>query len=299
MTKSSKLVFFGTEAFSLPSLEALVASGYNVAAIVTKPDARKGRGKKTYIHPIKQFGLDHNIPVLQPEKVGDIEGQLRKLTANAAVLVSYGKIIPSRILNVFEPLGIINLHPSALPRYRGPSPIEAAIINGDHETAISIMKLNEGMDTGPVYGQRSVELTGAETKPELSTRLSRLCADYLLELLPDILSGKLKPIPQTNNDVSVTSLISKADGQLNPSTDDAYALERKIRAYSGYPKAHLEIDNIDVIITSAKVVSSDSSERLVIPCANSTHLEIERLIAPSGRTMSGSDFIRGYLRDSR
>lgn len=296
MTKSSKLVFFGTETFSLPSLEALVASGYNVAIIVTKPDTRKGRGQQTFIHPIKQFGLDHNIPVLQPEKVGDIENQLREVAANTAILVAYGKIIPSRILNVFEPLGIINIHPSALPRYRGPSPIEAAILNGDHETAISIMQLDEGMDTGPVYGQRLVELTGNETKPELSARLSQLGASYLLELLPDILSGKLLPTPQSNNDVSVTSLISKADGQLDPTTDDAYALERKIRAYSGYPKAHLEINNIDVIVTSAKVVPADSSERLVVHCANSTHLEIERLIAPSGRAMSGSDFIRGYRK---
>lgn len=297
MTTSSKLVFFGTETFSLPSLKALVAADYNVIAIVTKPDSRKGRGKKSFISPIKQFGLDHNIPVLQPDRVGAIEADLLKLGPVAGVLVAYGKIIPSRILNVFEPIGIINLHPSALPRYRGPSPIEAAILNGDSETALSIMKPDTGMDTGPIYGQKSVVLSGKETKPSLTERLAQLGADYLLELLPAILSGSLKPRPQENNDVSVTSLISKADGLLNPLTDDAYALERKVRAYQGYPKPHLNIAGFDVIVTSAKPNPTISSDKLVVPCVNSTYLEVEQLIAPSGRSMSGTDFIRGYLRE--
>lgn len=296
MTKSSKLIFFGTETFSLPSLKALIGAGYNIAAIVTKPDSRRGRGKKPFIHPIKQFGIDHHIPVWQPEKVGDIEADLAALKPTAAILVAYGKIIPTRILNVFEPVGIINLHPSALPRYRGPSPIEAAIINGDSTTAVSIMKLDAGMDTGPIYGQKSVTLSGHETKPALSERLAQVGAAYLLELLPAIISGDLKASPQQISDVSVTSLISKADGQLDPLTDDAYVLERKVRAYQGYPKAHLIINGIDVIITSAKVTSQPNTNQLNVPCAKKTYLLVKELVAPSGRTMSGEDFVRGYLR---
>lgn len=299
MTPSSRLVFFGTEAFSVPTLQSLIAAGYSIVAIVTKPDSRRGRGKKTFIHPIKQIGLDHNIPVLQPNRVDDIEADLRALTPSAAILVSYGKIIPERILNVFEPVGIINIHPSLLPHYRGPSPIEATILAGDKITGVSIMKLNAGMDTGPIFAQRTTALTGIETKPELSQQLAITGAELLMDVLPDVLSGTLQPEEQQNNSVSVTSLINKEDGQLNPLTDNAYALERKIRAYQGYPKPHLLLYKNDVIVTSSKVTSVPLDGQLVISCANKTYLEIETLIAPSGRSMSGADFLRGYRLDGR
>lgn len=296
MTPSSRLVFFGTENFSVPTLKALIENHYSIVAIVTKPDTRRGRGKKEFVHPIKQIGLEHSIPVLQPSRVGDIEQELRDLQPDAGVLVSFGKIVPQRILNVFEPIGIINIHPSALPKYRGPSPIEATILAGDTGTAISIMKLDKGMDTGPIFSQRQVELSGKETKHELSDRLSNQGALLLIEVLPSILSGKIPPTPQSNNDVSVTSLIEKEDGVLDPTTDPAYVLERKVRAYQGYPKPHLILYDNDVIVTSSKVVETISSSDLVVPCANNTFLEILELIAPSGRYMSGSDFLRGYAK---
>jgi len=247
MTTPYRLVFFGTELFSVPTLHALINAGYIISAIVTKPDATRGRGRKAFVHPIKQIGIAHNIPTLQPEKLLDIEDDLRALNAQCAVLVSYGKLVPKRILNVFEPLGIINIHPSRLPEFRGPSPIEATILSGQKKTAVSIMKLDEGMDTGPVFLQDAITLTGNETKPELSEKLSRVGAAALLKVLPNILSGALQPEPQQNFDVSVTSLISKSDGILNPTTDDAYTLERKIRAYQGYPKPHLMVLGNDVI----------------------------------------------------
>ena len=296
MTTPFRLVFFGTDQFSVPTLEAVLEAGYNVAAIVTKPDAPKGRGKKLYIHPIKQIGLDHNIPVLQPNKLSEIEAELKNLQANAAVLVSYGKIIPGRILDLFEPIGIINLHPSLLPKYRGPSPIEAAILAGDKSTAISIMKLDTGMDTGPVFVQKEVVLSGQETKPELSSLLAKEGAKVLVQTLPDILSGKLQASSQEDNDVSVTSIISKADGILDPSTEDATTLERKVRAYQGFPKPRLNLFGHDVIVTSSSVVKNESDDALVLPCDNQTWLRIDSLVAPSGRTMSGEAFLRGYAK---
>lgn len=298
MTTLSRLVFFGTELFSVPTLEALIDAGYDIAAIITKPDATRGRGRKSFVHPIKQIGLDHNIPVLQPEKLLDIEDDLRALNTSCAILVSYGKLIPKRILNVFEPIGIINIHPSRLPEHRGPSPIEATIISGQKETAVSIMKLDESMDTGPVFLQESVSLSGTEAKPELSERLAQTGADALLKALPDILSGKLHPKPQKNTDVSVTSLILKTAGVLNPSTDTATILERKIRAYQGYPKPHLEVFNTDVIVTSSKVVENSDKHTLTIPCAGNSWLEITSLVGPSGKTMTGADFLRGYINHS-
>lgn len=294
MSMPYRLVFFGTELFSVPTLQALIDAGYGIAAIVTKPDTVRGRGKKLFVHPVKQIGIDHNIPVLQPERLAEIEAELQSLHANAAVLVSYGKIIPRRILDVFEPIGIINIHPSRLPEFRGPSPIEATILSGQKETAVSIMKLDEGMDTGPVYTQIKVVLNGSESKPELSERLADTGAKALLTILPDILSGALLPKPQDNTDVSVTSLISKQDGVLDPTTDDAPTLERKIRAYQGYPKPHINLLNNDVIVTSAKSTPQPSHGGLTIRCANATWLEVTSLIAPSGRTMSGQDYVRGY-----
>lgn len=291
---SQRLVFFGTELFSVPTLTALIDAGYDIAAIVTKPDTVRGRGKKIFVHPVKQIGIDHKITILQPQRLLDIEEQLRSLNTNAAVLVSYGKIIPKRILDVFEPIGIINIHPSRLPEFRGPSPIEAAIISGKDETAVSIMKLDEGMDTGPVYVQQTVHLSGAETKQELSERLALVGAETLITILPQILSGQCAARPQENTDVSVTSLISKDSGKLDPATDTAVTLERKIRAYQGYPKPHVTLHDIDVIVTAAKVTDTARSDALTIPCAHNTWLEITSLIAPSGRTMLAQDFLRGY-----
>lgn len=294
MTSSSKLVFFGTEDFSLPTLVALVEAGYTIATVVTKPDARRGRKSELVMPAVKVYALEQNIPVLQPTRLGEITEDLVALQADAAVLVSYGKLIPQRVIDVFTPVGIINIHPSLLPRYRGPAPIEAAIVNGDEETGISIMQLTLGMDEGPVFIQEHISLNGTETKPELYEAFARQGAELLTEVLPDILSGTLQPKQQGNDGVSYTTLISKEHGKLNPLTDDAYACERKVRAYLGYPKTSLRLQNNDVIITSAISTKTKSPDELVIECADNTFLQINELIAPSGKRMSGQAYLRGY-----
>lgn len=295
MKPSYKLVFFGTEDFSLPSLKALIEHGFEIVAVVTKPDTPRGRSKQLVAPVVKSYAESHDVPVFQPNRLADIHDDLVALAADAAVLVSFGKILPKRTLDVFAPVGVINVHPSLLPRYRGPAPIEAAILHGDKTTAISIMKLTPGMDEGPVFAQKTIELTGTETKPTLTASLANAGAAYLIETLPSILSGKLQPVPQQNDGVSYTTLILKQDGILDPSTDDAYALERKVRAYLGFPKTRLTIQDIDVIITSTKVVDSLTAAPLVVACANDTYLSIEELVAPSGKTMSGEAYRRGYL----
>lgn len=294
MTTSSRLVFFGTEDFSLPSLKALVEHGFDIVAVVTKPDTPRGRSKQLVAPAVKSFAESRDIPVHQPVRLSDVHDDLVKLSADAAVLVSYGKILPQRTLDMFNPIGVINLHPSLLPKYRGPSPIEAAILNGDKTTGISIMRLTKGMDEGPIYAQTTLTLDGTETKPALAASLANTGAAFLVETLPTILSGELKPIPQQNDDVSYTSLLTKEMSILDPLTDDAYALERKVRAYLTYPKTRLKIKNTDVIITSVSVVESFESAPLVVSCANETYLAINELIAPSGKTMSGEAFLRGY-----
>lgn len=294
MTKSKKVIFFGTEDFSLPSLEALLENNYRVVAVVTKPDSRRGRGRQLSAPAVKRLAADFGLKVFQPVQLADINDDLAKLQADIGVLVSYGKILPERTLNLFDKLGVVNVHPSLLPKYRGPSPIEAAIKNGDAMTGVTIMQLVSAMDAGPIYHQTDLKLTGSETKPQLYDRLARLGAEQLVSCLPAILNGDLKAKPQPNLDVSYTTLLSTDMALVDPLTDDAYAIERQVRAYLGFPKTKLKINNNVVIITSAKVVDRKIDDQLVVDCANQSYLLIEELVAPSGKAMSGSAFLRGY-----
>ncbi len=299
MTKSSKLVFFGNERLvsglehtDAPILRGLITAGYEIVAIVSHHT--EARSRKARPLEVAAIAKEYGITLLLPDRPGDIEQELRDLDADAAVLIAYGKIIPQRIINVFDPIGIINIHPSLLPRYRGSTPIETTILNGDSEAGVSIMKLTAGMDEGPVFAQQSLALHGDESKQELYESLSRIAKEQLLAILPRIISGELQPMRQQNTDVSYTSMLRKEDGKINPATDDAYAIERKVRAYRNFPKTRLIIKNNDVIITSSKVVDSIDESKFIISCANNTFLEVTELIGPSGKTMSGEAYIRGY-----
>ncbi|HET6622540.1 MAG TPA: methionyl-tRNA formyltransferase [Candidatus Saccharimonadales bacterium] len=292
--KFRKVIFFGTEDFSLPSLEALLEHDYQVVAVVTKPDSARGRSKQLVEPAVKRLSKTYGIKVFQPTRLADINNELAELKADIGVLVSYGKILPERTLNLFSSLGIVNVHPSLLPRYRGPSPIEAAIQNDDKTTGVSIMKLTLDMDAGPIYDQAELKLVGSETKPELYRRLAELGAERLVACLPAIISGELVAKPQLESDVTYTTLLSKDMAIVDPSTDDAYAIERHTRAYLGFPKTKLQLQNNVVIITSAKVVDKKIDNQLVVECANKTYLLIEQLVAPSGKSMTGQDYMRGY-----
>ena len=170
------IVFFGTEHHSLVVLKALVESGYSIAAVVTKPDSIKGRHKKPLPPAVKQFAMERKIPVWQPKNLRDIIDNIRQLGEPVGILASYGKIIPQSVLELFSP-GIINLHPSLLPLYRGPSPIESAIANRDRKTGVTIIKLEQSMDAGPIYTQVPYALDFTETKPELYDILFSLGAN--------------------------------------------------------------------------------------------------------------------------
>lgn len=301
MKKLSKLVFFGNERLvsglehtDAPTLRGLIAAGYEIAAIVshhTETRSRKARPLE-----VAAIAAEYGIPLFLPDRPGNIEQELRELHADAAVLVAYGRIIPQRIINVFSPVGIINLHPSLLPRHRGSTPIETTILNGDTQAGVSIMQLTAGMDEGPVYAQESLPLRGDETKQELYQSLAHTGSALLLSSLPDILSGALRPVSQQTYDVTYTSMLTKQDGHIDPVTDTASAIERKVRAYANYPKARLWLYNNDVIITSSKIADSLDLSKLTVSCAENTYLEITELIGPSGKTMSGEAFLRGYAK---
>jgi len=235
------------------------------------------------------------------EKVvtGDLS-ELSQHKSQLAVLAAYGKIIPQRILDEF-PLGIINVHPSLLPLYRGPTPIESAILDGAQKTGVSIMKVTSGMDEGPIYAQRTVHLSGKEPKQELAETLQILGAELLVELLPKIATGEIRPRQQPHPERATYSRkLTKKDGVMDL-TKHAEVLEREIRAFAGWPKSHTSIANINVVITQASVLNmpgrtgsySTSDKRLLLHCRDSTLL-IERLKPVGKAEMTAEAFLAGY-----
>ncbi|MDO8592090.1 MAG: methionyl-tRNA formyltransferase [bacterium] len=262
---SKKLVFFGNQK---------LATG-----IYTKPLVMEALAKNNY-----------ELAAAITDKIPE---NLANLGAEAAVLVAYGHIIPENIITIF-PKGIINIHPSLLPIYRGPTPIEQAILNGAKETGVSLMKLSAKMDAGPIFSQAKINLTGSETKQELADKLLSLGTELLIKQLPAILGGSEVSTPQDGSLATYTNLIKKGDGMVDWSKP-AQQIEREVRAYQGWPKTQAKIFGHDVIIMSARVAGGQNDGDLVMQCQPGW-LEIQELKAPSGRTMSGKDFLHGYTK---
>jgi methionyl-tRNA formyltransferase len=297
INSSSPLLFFGNERLvsglkttNAPVLTALIERGYPIAAVISHHSDGKSRNNREL--EVAQIAANHNIPVLLPNKPGDIRDQLIAFGAEAAILAAYGRIIPQSIIDIF-PKGIINIHPSLLPSYRGPTPIESAISSGDAQTGVSIMQLSAGMDEGPVYAQTVVPLSGAETKFELYETLSSKSVELLLEILPSILDGSLQPTPQDNSKATYCQLLDKSDGQLDPAVVTATEAERLVRAHLGFPKTKMTIAGHAIIITKAHVTAEPKTP-LDIVCRDGAYLSVDELVAPSGRQMSGEAFLRGY-----
>jgi methionyl-tRNA formyltransferase len=298
MTPSKRVVFFGNERLvsglkhsSTPVLLGLIERGYDVACVVVKNSDAVSRTARTL--EVADIATAHGIPVLSPDRPSDILEQLASYNADFAILAAYGRIIPQRVIDVFSPIGIINIHPSLLPRHRGPTPIETTITAGDDKAGVSIMQLTAGMDEGPTYGQVTYDMQGDEHKFELYERLSDLGAELLFELLPGIIDGSVTAKPQQNTGVTYTTLITKKDGIVDPTTETATEISRKVRAHLGFPKTKVKYKDSDVIITSAKPVGSPTERDFCLPCAVDTTLLIETLIAPNGKTMTGDAYLRG------
>jgi methionyl-tRNA formyltransferase len=268
----------------------LIDDGYTIAAVVSHHS--DGQSRNNRVLEVAELAAAHNIPVLTPDRPRDIYDQLAAYNADAAVLVAYGRIIPQDIIDIF-PGGIINIHPSLLPLYRGPTPIESAISNGDLQTGVSIMQLTAGMDEGPVYTKRVVTLKGDETKFDLYNTLVTESAAALHDTLPSILDGSLLPTTQDSSLATYSRLLTKQDSILSPATLSAVEAERKIRAHLVYPKTKINVMGHDIIITKSHV-SDTKTTPLDIECHDGAFLSIDELIAPSGKTMSASAFVNGY-----
>ena len=298
MKTSGKILFFGNErlatatATTAPTLRALLEAGYEIPAVAanyTPGTSRSRRGLE-----IVEVAHAYHIPVLMPDDPSEASAKLAGYGAEAAVLVAYGKIVPQEIIDIF-PKGIINLHPSLLPKYRGPTPIEQTILDGADVTGVSLMKLEAKMDAGPVYTQEKLALKDTETKQQLADRLLEIGSKALIELLPDILDGSAVPQPQDDSQATYTKLLKKDDGIIDWHKP-AGQIEREVRAYAGWPKSRAAISGHEVIVTKARVAKAKNDGGLVVEC-NPSYLEILELLGPSGRTMTGADFQRGYLKE--
>lgn len=293
MTHTSKtIVFFGTDEFSAASLRELIAKGFTIGAVVTKPDSRKGRGRELSKSIVKQIAEANNIPVWQPLDVNAITEHVQKIKDPIGVLVSYGKIIPKAVIDLFNP-GIVNVHPSLLPLYRGPSPIESAILNGDTETGVTIMQLSAAMDAGPIYSQITVPLIDVETTPDLEVQLGDLGAQELALTLPAIMNGTIQPTPQNEELATYCHLLTKEESQLNTENLTAEQAERQVRAYLAFPKTKVIIAGQPVVITKSHV-SSTAMTLLDLACSDGRYLSVDELIGPSGKVMDAQAFLNGY-----
>lgn len=225
----------GTPDFAVPVLSRLIGAGHDIAAVYSQPDRPSGRGRKLVATPTKQFAGERGIVVRQPKSLRS-EGECAALTdlaPDVVVVAAYGIFLPPEALEV-PPLGCLNIHPSLLPRYRGPSPVVSAILNGDEETGVTIMKLDEGMDSGPVVAQERFKVSDEETAPVLTRRLFDLGADLLVETLPEWASGNIQAVAQDESLATHTSLVKKEDGEVDWRRS-ATTITRMVRAYQPWP----------------------------------------------------------------
>jgi len=228
------VVFMGTPDFAVPSLKALAAGPYMIT-VVTQPDRPAGRGGKLTPPPVKVAAEEIGLPIIQPETLRDplFRAQLAALNPAVTVLVAYGEYLAPSLLDL-PARGSINLHPSLLPRWRGSTPIQSAILAGDEQTGVSIIRMDRGLDTGPVIAQRSTTIDPEETHPELSAHLAQLGADLLAEVLPIWLRGEKEPIPQDEEGVTLTRTLTKEDGEIDW-TQPAVEIARRVRAFQPWP----------------------------------------------------------------
>lgn len=295
------LVYFGSDDFSAAMLlELLTHEDFksSLKYVVTKTPRVLGRGQKTQPTAVEIVVKEHtDAALVHADSKLDLERTLSlpNLTDQAAmgVLVSYGVIIPQSVLDLF-PLGIINFHPSHLPLYRGPSPVETAMLRGDNTLGLSVMKLTSAMDAGPIYMQAALAIRGSETRREMYERIVSEGAHIFYATLRKIADGGLRPVEQDDERATYTRLIKKQDGELRPDIKTAAELEREVRTYLAFPKSRTTLHGQPVIVTRSRVVESATAAPLVLTCAGPSYLAIEELVAPSGRTMSGEAFLRGY-----
>ena len=295
-----RIAFFGSAEFSVPIIDLLIKQ-FDVVAVITQPDKQKGRGKKLEISPVKQAAQKHGIPFFQPARLiaDDMLPVVDTWDADVFVVAAYGKIFPGWLLDVPKH-GCINVHASLLPRWRGASPIQAVILAGEKKTGVTIMLMDEGVDTGQILAQKEITVSFEDTHGSLSEKLSRLGAKTLVETLPKLIRREISPVPQNNEDATFCGLIRKEDGRLD-FNQSAEELERRIRAFHPWPGSFFEWNGKILKIHSAEISESKTlapSERGILekyPAIGTKSMDLvfRKVQVPGKKVISGADFLNG------
>lgn len=299
-----RVVFMGTPEFSVPCLERLVSDGEEVVGVFTQPDKPKGRGYELSFPPVKECALKHNIPVFQPKSMKDGEALeiLKKLNPDITIVVAYGKILPAEILYLPK-YNSVNIHASLLPRYRGAAPIQWCVINGEKESGVTSMLMNEGLDTGDILLSEKVVITDNMTAGELHDLLSEAGARVMSKTIDDIKSNKIKPIAQNDDESNYSPMLSK---ELCPVDfrEPAFSVHNRVRGLSPWPVATATLNGKKIKIHSSVVskIKSDGIPGEVVAvngvitvcCGDGNCIDILSLQLEGKKRMNTADFLLGH-----
>ncbi|WP_194868792.1 methionyl-tRNA formyltransferase [Pseudoalteromonas sp. PPB1] len=301
MSKSLRIVFAGTPDFAAKHLAALIASHHDVVAVYSQPDRPAGRGKKLKASEVKTLALEHDLPVYQPQslKSDDAQAELAALNADVMVVVAYGLLLPKAILDTPR-LGCLNVHGSILPRWRGAAPIQRAIWAGDKETGVTIMQMDEGLDTGDMLHIATCPIDEDETSASLYNKLAELGPGALVATLDKLAAGTLNAEPQDDAQANYAKKLSKEEANIDWQLD-ALQIERNIRAFNPWPVCYTQMQGQTVKIWQAQVVSqkgtpgqvlSADKNGITIACGEQA-LTITQLQPQGKKPMSAQDFLNG------
>ncbi len=298
-----RLVFLGTPAFAVPSLQRLIESGQSVEAVFTQPDRPKGRGGKLFVSPVKEAAQRLGLIVHQPERVRrpEVVEQLRSIQPDAMIVVGYGQIIPQSIIDIPK-LGIINVHASLLPKYRGAAPIQWAIANGEGITGVTTMRINAGLDSGDMLLKWETAIGPEENSLELSQRLAQAGADLLIQTLAGLESGSLQPAPQDDRQASLAPILKKEDGQIDWS-QPARIIFNRARGFLPWPGAYSRFRGQLFHVWKAKPVEElnprapgalyADGNRLIAACGDGTSLELLEVQIEGRNRIPAGAFLNG------
>jgi methionyl-tRNA formyltransferase len=298
-----RVVFLGSGSFAIPSLEALLAAGHVVAAVVTQPDREKGRGRALSPPPLKPVAAARGLKVLQPRRVRepDSVAALEALAPEIQVVVAYGQILPRRVIDA-APRGTVNVHASLLPRYRGAAPVQWAIVNGEEETGVTTMLIDEGLDTGPLLLAETTPIGVDETADVLEARLALIGGDLLVRTLKGLEAGSVVPRPQDAARATLAPLIKKEDGRIDW-TLGAEALARRVRGFHPWPGAHTAVRGRSLRVLRARAEAGRNQppgtllaadrDGLVVAAGDGTALRLLEVQPESRTPMPAAAFAAG------
>jgi methionyl-tRNA formyltransferase len=302
--QSVRLVFMGTAEFAVPTLQRLVSEGYTLGAVVTQPDKPSGRGQMMHASPVKRNALEHQLNVHQPATLKDDSARVffERLQPDCIIVVAYGKLLPPWLIRLPQ-YGVVNLHGSLLPKYRGAAPIQWALANGENETGVCTMQIDEGLDTGPVYLCEKTTILPEETIPQLSERLADLGAELMIRTLSGLVSGSLHSTPQDHSQASLAPILRKEDGYIDWRWP-AQTIHNHVRAFNPWPGTVTQFRGgvcrilkskvgrrLEVAESPGSIVASKGV--VTVSCGDGVGLELIEVQLPGRKPVSGSDFANG------